>query len=152
MVPGCDRKQGLTALWPLLMWPQLQQEKLFKKWASFVTWMKKSGKNVLNFWPWKYCCGWVHMVLCQGHRLPFKVSLVQLLELTFWGDMNISILFDKITVHFSLKNIDYSFKMSNSYSLSPLTPVLFSWLFHRLKLIGQLKVKERKYCIKYLQP
>ena len=38
------------------------QEKLFRKQALKVTYMRKSGETVLNFWPWDYCCGWVQMV------------------------------------------------------------------------------------------
>ena len=64
------------------------------------------------------------MVLIEEHRLSFTVSLLQSGETTFWNDMNISILFDKITVYFSLKDINCSVNMSDSYSLSPLTPVL----------------------------
>ena len=64
------------------------------------------------------------MVLIVEWRLYLTVSLVQHMESTLWDDMNISILFDKITVYFLLKDNNCSFKMSNSYSPSPLTPVL----------------------------
>ena len=64
------------------------------------------------------------MVLFEEHGLSLTVSLVQPVELTFWDDMNIRIFFDKVTVYFSLKDIDYSSKTANSYSLSPLTLVL----------------------------
>ena len=64
------------------------------------------------------------MTLFKECRLSFTVSLVQPVELTFWDDMNISILFDYITIYFSLKGINCSCNMSYSYPLSPLTTVL----------------------------
>ena len=63
------------------------------------------------------------MVLFKERRLSFTVSLVQSVELTFWDGMN-SILFGKTAVYFSLKDINCSCNMSNSFSLSPLTLVL----------------------------
>ena len=64
------------------------------------------------------------MVLFEEQRSSFTVSLVQPVEFTFWDYMNFSILFDKITVYFSLKDINCSFKKSHSCLLSPLTPDL----------------------------
>ena len=64
------------------------------------------------------------MVLFKKHKLSFTKSLVQPVELKILDDMTISILFGKITVYFSLKNINSSFSVVFSYSLNPLTPVL----------------------------
>ena len=74
--------------------------------ASYITCMKKSGKTVLNFWPWKYCCGWVYMNLFKEWRLSFTVNLVQSVESTFWNDMHISILCNKFTIYFLLQDIN----------------------------------------------
>ena len=50
------------------------------------------------------------MIPFEEWRLCFTVNLVQPVESTFWDDMNISILFDKITLNFSLKDMNCSFK------------------------------------------
>ena len=64
------------------------------------------------------------MVLLEEHRLSFIKRLEQSAELKFWDDMNISILFGKIEVHFSPKDSNCTWNLSICYSLSLLTPVL----------------------------
>ena len=63
------------------------------------------------------------MVLFKEHRLHFTERLVQPVELKFWDDMNISILFSNITV-FYFKDINCLCNKTISHSLGPMTPVL----------------------------
>ena len=63
------------------------------------------------------------LVFFEKHRLSLTESLVQSVELEFWDDMKISILFGKIAVYFSLKDINCPLNILISFSLGPLTPL-----------------------------
>ena len=86
------------------------------------------------------------MFLFEERRLSFIVSLVQSVELTVWGDMNIFILFGKITVYFWLKSIHFSFK--ELLFNEPFNPCSVN----RTLLQAHWSIKGQGYCRTCLQP